>query len=78
MDVDGRSFETAVLGWSMRVVVDFRAPWCAPCGTLGSDIEKTPHSFGERAKFAKMNVDEEREIAMGHGTAELGVALRPA
>lgn len=76
LHVDGGTFDAEVLGARVPVVVDFWAPWCAPCRMLGPEIEKLADSFGERVKFVKMNVDEERGIAMRYGVMSIPTVLR--
>jgi putative thioredoxin len=65
MDVTTATFEREVLEASktMPVVVDFWAPWCGPCRTLGPIIEKVASAFAGRVKLVKLNSDESPEIA---------------
>ena len=44
-------------------VVDFWAPWCAPCRKFGPEFEAASADMPGNVKFAKVNVDEERPIA---------------
>ncbi|MBD3252786.1 thioredoxin [Candidatus Pacearchaeota archaeon] len=44
------------------VIVDFWAPWCGPCQMMGPAFESLSEKF-EKVKFAKMNIDENPEIA---------------
>jgi thioredoxin len=46
-----------------RVLVDFGADWCAPCRTLAPAFEKAANQYGERLTFAKVDIDEEPELA---------------
>ena len=39
-------------------LVDFWAPWCAPCMMQGPIVESVAEQVGDRAKIAKLNVDE--------------------
>jgi thioredoxin 1 len=57
------SFETEVLKYEGVALVDFWAPWCGPCMSLGPVIEDIANEYEEKAKIGKVNVDEEREVA---------------
>ena len=65
MDVGISNFQQAVVEASAQlpVLVDFWAPWCAPCRTLTPVLEKLEHEYAGRFKLAKVNVDENQELA---------------
>ncbi|HXV75962.1 MAG TPA: thioredoxin [Candidatus Polarisedimenticolaceae bacterium] len=62
-------FQTAVVDRSSRVpvVVDFWAPWCGPCRTLGPIIEELARGDAGRWELVKLNTDEQPEVARSYG-----------
>lgn len=64
-DVTVDDFEDKVIHGSMAVpvLVDFWAPWCGPCKQLGPVIEKAVAQAGGKVKLAKVNLDENEQLA---------------
>ncbi len=63
LDVTKDTFDKEVLKNRMDVLVDFWAPWCGPCGIVGPALEKLSSEYTSKLKFAKINVDDNQEIA---------------
>jgi putative thioredoxin len=64
-DSDTPRFKADVIDASMKVpvIVDFWAPWCGPCKTLGPIIEKAVKEAKGAVRLVKINVDENQELA---------------
>lgn len=68
IDVSDTDFEQTVLQADTPVVVDFWAPWCAPCRMMAPMFEDLAGEYVGRVLFAKLNVDESQEVPNTFGT----------
>jgi putative thioredoxin len=64
-DTTLKTFQADVIDASMEVpvLVDFWAPWCGPCKTLGPMLEKLEQAYGGRFKLVKVDTDAEQQLA---------------
>ena len=65
IDVTIENFEAEVITASMAVpvLVDFWAPWCGPCKTLGPLLDQLEVAYGGRFKLVKVDSDQEQQLA---------------
>src|ERR1700710_514276 len=48
---------------TVPVIVDFWAPWCGPCKTLGPSLEKAVREAKGKVKLVKIDIDKSPEVA---------------
>lgn len=69
--VNEADFDDEVLKSAEPVLVDFWAPWCGPCVSIGPSLEKLAEQYQGKVKIAKVNVDENPEISAKYGVRSI-------
>ena len=73
--IAGGTFAAEVTASDKPVLVDFWAEWCGPCKMLSPVLDELAGELGEKVKSAKVNVDDNRELAMQYGVKSIPMLL---
>jgi len=65
------NFQSEILSSSLPVLVDFWAPWCAPCRMIAPVVAEIANEYAGRLKVARLNVDENQEISTRYGVMSI-------
>ncbi len=65
------TFDADVLGSDVPVVVDFWAPWCAPCRVLSPLLDELATAYAGRVSFVDVNADENPGLVGRFGIVSL-------
>ena len=67
LPVGDESFDREVLASSTPVLIDFWAPWCAPCRAIAPVVEEIAREYAGKLKVMKMNVDDNPKTPSRYG-----------
>ena len=69
------NFEKEIQQESMPIVLDVYASWCGPCQQMMPIVEELEQELSSKYKFAKLNVDEARDISINYGVISVPTFL---
>ncbi len=69
------NFDVEALQSDKPVLVDFWAPWCAPCRMVGPIVAELAGSYSEKVKVGKLNTDDNPNIASRYGIMSIPTIL---
>jgi putative thioredoxin len=77
IDVTLANFEDEVVAASMTtpVLIDFWAPWCGPCKSLGPILEKVETEYAGRFKLVKIDSDQEQQLGTAFGIRSIPTCI---
>ena len=73
LELDGTNFQAAIA--KGVTLVDFWAPWCGPCRMQGPIVDKVAEALADKAKVAKVNVDDQQDLAIQFGIQSIPALL---
>jgi thioredoxin 1 len=73
--IDASNFQSDVLQSEEVVVVDFWAEWCGPCKMIAPALEEIASELAGQVKIAKINIDENPELAAQFGVRSIPTLL---
>jgi thioredoxin 1 len=75
LDVTTETFDQEVIQSDKAVLVDFWAEWCGPCKAIAPVLEDLARELSPRVTLAKVNVDENHELAGRYGIRSIPTVL---
>jgi thioredoxin 1 len=75
IDVIEENFDKEVLKSKLPVIIDLWAEWCGPCRMYSPEIEEAAKEFEGKAKFVKINVDDNQNIATKYNIMSIPTTL---
>lgn len=75
LEVTDSTFAKEVLESGKPAMVDFWATWCGPCRMVAPTVEELANEYGEEVVIAKVDVDNNQEVAAEFGIRNIPTLL---
>lgn len=75
LEITDSNFNEIVIQSDKPVLVDFWAPWCGPCRTVGPIIDEVADLYQDKAVVGKLNVDDNQTYAGKYGIRSIPTVL---
>lgn len=69
--LNNNNYKSEVEESTKPVIIDIFADWCPPCQMMAPHFEELAREYSDKYKFAKLNVDEAREISISLGISSI-------
>ena len=71
INITSQNFEQEIKKSKLPVIIDIYATWCGPCQYVIPIFEELEKELSDKYKFAKLNIDEERDLAIQHNVSSV-------
>jgi thioredoxin 1 len=69
------NFDKEVLNSNVPDLVDFWAPWCAPCRMIAPAVEELATKYAGKVKVGKMNIDDHQNVPQRYNVMSIPMVL---
>lgn len=66
-----QNFNQEITNSDKPIVIDVFAVWCGPCQYMAPAFEELSTEMGDKYKFVKLNIDEERDLAVKYNVSSI-------
>lgn len=75
INITSQNFEEEVSNSKTPVIIDVYATWCGPCQNIIPIFNELEKELNTKYKFAKINIDEERDLAIKYNISSIPTFL---